>query len=156
MKKVWLMCGPAGSGKSTWVIERILDTDYWASRDAVRFSLLGDNDNYFSKEKEVFNTWIKNIQNALEDDKIKNIFIDATHLNKRSRDKVLNRLDCSNVELCAVNFDISLEETLRRNSLREGRAKVPDDVIKNMYNSFSPATLEEGFSAIYWVTEEGR
>ena len=113
------------------------------SRDAIRFSLVGENEDYFSKEKEVFETFVSEVQKAI-DDKINVIVIDATHVSEGSRKKILSRLHhIYNYELEAVVFDVSIETLKERNQMREGRARVPDSAIENMYYNFSEPTIEE-------------
>lgn len=50
---LYVMIGIPGSGKSTWAKANKKEKDIYVSRDEVRFSLLQDGDEYFSKEKEV-------------------------------------------------------------------------------------------------------
>ena len=144
------MCGPSGSGKSTWIQKQMkTNPGIWCSRDAVRFSMISEDEDYFAREDEVFEAWILSIQAAIANSEIENVYIDATHLNEKSRDKVLNRLNLENVTLCAVNFIIPLEECIRRNDLREGRAKVPRSVIRRMHFSFIPVSItDKRFSEI--------
>ena len=40
-------------------------------------------------------------------------------------------------------FDVPLEILKEWNQLREGRARVPDSAIENMYYNFSEPTIEE-------------
>lgn len=153
-KKVWLMCGIPGSGKSTWVQKQMkTNPGAWCSRDAVRFSMIGEDEEYFARENEVFEAWIFSIQAAIANSAIENVYIDATHLNEKSRNKVLNRLNLKNVTLCAVNFTVPLEECIRRNDLREGRAKVPRSVIRRMHLSFVPAEQDEKYKEIVNICE---
>lgn len=153
-KKVWLMCGIPGSGKSTWVQKQMkTNPGAWCSRDIVRFSIIGEDEDYFAREDEVFETWIFSIQEAIANSEIENVYIDATHLNEKSRDKVLNRLNLENATLCAVNFTVPLEECIRRNDLREGRAKVPRSVIRRMHFSFVPAEQGEKYKEVVNVCE---
>lgn len=138
-KNLYLMVGVPGSGKSTY-LERTTnpDRDYVISRDAVRFMLISDEDEYFAKENEVFKTFIRYIQESIDNPATpQNIYCDATHITERSRNKVLDALDLKNVEtITCLVFRPSLEETLRRNDQRTGRARVPHGVIKRMYYQF--------------------
>lgn len=154
-KNLFLTIGTPGCGKSTWLRENC--KGIIVSRDAIRFSMLKEGDEYFSKENEVFDTFIKTIQTALDDnDGPVSVFVDATHLNKASRDKVLNRLDLSNVQhVHAIFFDVSTETCIERNDLRTGRAFVPKSVIKRMATSLEIPTLKERFEAVLIVNKEG-
>ena len=139
LKKVWLMSGLPGSGKSTWVKQQLNNKPhrYWASRDAVRFSMVRENEPYFEREAEVFNEWIRRICEALSDPNIEDIYIDATHLNDKSREKTLSRLPKDNIEkITNVVFMVPIETCLERNAQRSGREVVPEDVIRNMKKTF--------------------
>lgn len=59
MKKIYLLCGIPGSGKSTWAKNHLDDNSIWISRDLIRFSMVSEEEEYFSKEKEVFKEFIK-------------------------------------------------------------------------------------------------
>ncbi|MBP3664177.1 MAG: AAA family ATPase, partial [Tyzzerella sp.] len=99
---------------------------------------------------------ISYINQTLLDPEIHTIFIDATHLNKRSRNKTLSRIRKNNIEeLICVCFDTSIEVCQARNALRAGRTKVPAKAIENMFNSYSYPTPEEGFDKIYIVNKDG-
>ena len=155
-KKVYLMSGPPASGKSSWVREHLTPGCEWISRDNVRFSIIKDDEEYFAHEDEVFDTFIAYINQSLEDPRIDTIFIDATHLNRRSRNKTLSRVRKYRIkELNCVCFTASLETCIARNHLREGRAKVPQSAIENMFKAYSLPTVAEGFDHVYTVNEQG-
>ena len=143
-KKVFLMCDPAGSGKSTYVRQHINEAKYECahiSRDEVRFSMVSEEEDYFSKEDDVFTEFCRQAQEAI-DGTAEVIFINATHLNEKSRNKTLDRLNLENVELYAVNFEISTETCLGQNENRTGRSYVPRSVIRRMCACFEPAKSE--------------
>lgn len=143
MKQLFLMCGVAGSGKSTYLSN--IKNAVVVSRDEIRFSLIGDFDDYFAKEDEVFATFIQKIQNAIDNEEgPKEIYCDATHLTKKSRDKVLNALNLTNVEnITVLVVRPSLTEALKRNAQRSGRKYVPNYVIRRMWSQFERPEEDE-------------
>ena len=50
MGKLFILMGAPGSGKSTWVKNHMTLNDSYISRDDVRFSMVPEGDEYFSKE----------------------------------------------------------------------------------------------------------
>ena len=140
-KKLYLMCGPAGSGKTTWVREHATPgVSAHISRDRIRFSMVKEDEYYFSREKEVYMEFVRQICRALayETKWVEEIYVDATHLTKKSREKLVSEIDsfCSKYDLIAVVIKPELEQCLAQNAQREGREFVPETVIKNMYETF--------------------
>ena len=156
-KTVFLLCGIPASGKSTWARAHMTPTTEWISRDKVRFSIVREDEEYFSHEDEVFNTFIAYINQTLENPEVDTIFIDATHISKGARRKVLSRIRKQNItELNCVWFDVSLDTCLARNHLRIGRERVPETAIENMYKSKTyPSKTKEGINTIFNVDENG-
>lgn len=138
MSELWLMVGAPASGKTTYLAEHSVN-GIVVSRDKIRFSMISDEDEYFSKEKEVFREFVRQIQEGL--DAGKNVYADATNLHWASRRKLLFNLDLKNTKVCALVFDVPVETLLERNAARVGRAKVPESALINMKNSqTSPET----------------
>ena len=145
---LYIMCGPSGSGKSTWIQNQMKEktNSIWCSRDKARFSLLKEEDDYFSKEDEAYILWIEQIQKGINN-KVENIYIDATHLTQKARNQMLDSI-CLNEEcnLIPVNFMTTAEQCIANNENRTGRAYVPRSVIKRMHSTFIPATYKEKYN----------
>jgi predicted kinase len=144
------MCGPAGAGKTTWINEQLgasngEDRIEVISRDTIRFNLLKNNEAYFNQEEKVFEIFVEHINRAIAGG-VDPIFVDATHLTENSRNKVLDRLNLNeSVEIIPVIVCPSLEQCLRQNEQRTGRAHVPTKAIERMYHQFVPPTYEEKY-----------
>lgn len=152
MGNLYLMCGIPGSGKSTYAkTNKDLRYCKYISRDDIRYSLLKDGDDYFSKEKQVFRTFIAQINQAILQDR--DIVVDATHISRASRAKVLRNLEgrCHLDKIICICMTTSVLTCLQRNAMRTGRARVPDKNIKEMAHSFERPCYDEGFDEIIFV-----
>lgn len=153
MKTFYVLCGCPASGKSTYVeniFKNSQKTVAIVSRDEIRFSLLEDGEDYFSKEDEVLKLFYERISENLANPYVDIVVADATHLNQKSRSKLFSNIDIpEECRVYAIAFETSLDECLRRNEKREGRAKVPRGVLRRMYYSYTRPTPVEGFDAIY-------
>lgn len=139
LTNLYLLCGIPGSGKTTWARHQIKSSaDILLSRDEVRFALLEEGEEYFNKEKTVFKLWVNQIIEAINNENIKNIYADATHLNEASRNNLLSKLPQEKIKVINVVFLVPLSICLERNAQRTGRALVPQDVIENMWKRFNP------------------
>lgn len=150
-KNLWLLVGLPGSGKSTCVKNALEHgkNSIWVSRDEVRFSLVKEDEEYFSRENEVFYTFIQRAQTALNSPNIDNVYIDATHLNEKSRRKTLNALTIPDHTIVnAVFMNTNIDTCIERNNLRQGREKVPESVIHNMAKTLTAPQESEGFDNI--------
>ena len=151
MSKLFLMMGAPGSGKSYWARNHMNIKDKYISRDEIRFAFLKDGDEYFSKETEVFNEFIAEINHYLTI--YDRVFADATHLNFASRNKTISRINVQVDEINVVFLDTPLDICIERNAKREGRKFVPETVIKNMYKSIRLPEKEEGINKVYIVKD---
>jgi predicted kinase len=143
MAKLYILCGPSGSGKSTWANSDERQDVAYVSRDDIRLSLLKDEENYFSHEKEVFKQFVKEI--AIRIMAGRDCIADATHLNMFSRCKLIQALDMytNDYEIVYVVFNTDAETCIERNKAREGRRNVPENIIRNMHRDFRPPTMDE-------------
>lgn len=158
-KQLFLMMGAPGSGKSTWLKKNAIKVDdIVVSRDAIRFAFLKDGEDYFAHENEVYNDFVNIICNALKDNNIRRVFADASHLNQKSRNKILNsiksKIDLTDIDINVIWLKTTLQTCIDRNSLRNGRANVPVGTIESMWKSQSMPKAIEGINKVYIVNEE--
>ena len=149
------MSGIPGSGKSTWVRSWAKSNDVIISRDAIRFILLNENDDYFAKENDVLRIFKQQIKQAVQNPEVESVFIDATHLSSKSRMDMVRQLPAGDYEVIAAAAIVPLETCLERNAQRNGRVLVPEDVIRSMNASYTYPSLKEGFSHIYHIFKDG-
>lgn len=144
MATLYVVCGIPGSGKSHYCREHKKDGVH-VSRDAIRFALLEDGENYFAHEDEVYEIFWNKINKELAAGR--DVYADQTSLSAKPRRWLLSHISvpCSKV---AIVMDTPLSTCLERNNKRKGREHVPTATIKNMYNSFTLPTKEEGFDKI--------
>lgn len=152
---LYLCVGIPGSGKSTWAKKNALQLNASiVSRDEIRFSLIEDGADYFSKETETYNLFVNEIQQRLNNGE--NVIADATHLNCASRIKLLNRLNLHGVNIIPIFFDTPLRIAMERNEKREGRARVPRSVMRRMGAQLVPPHYHEAhkYKNIIRIKEE--
>ena len=147
---IYMMVGAAGAGKSTF-IKDFLPTACVVSRDAARFEVMDkyNTEDYFKYEKEAFALFISRIEKAIQDNN-KSIVIDATHLTPKARKRVLSHIKSKDNKLVidAIVIRPTLEQHIKQNANRTGRAFVPVDAIVKQYNSYIEPTCEEGFNHV--------
>ena len=158
-KTLLLMSGPSGAGKSFWAKNFIKNRPnaIWVSRDTVRFSLVAENEEYFSKEDDVFKEWIRQIQEALDSEGEGWVIADATHLNERSRNKTLDALNLDpETDIIPVFAYPGVQKCLENNNTRKGRAYVPRSVIRRMAMSYEPPVTGEKYKyySIFEIVEK--
>ena len=148
MNYLIMFCGVPGSGKSTEarrmsrsLTARNLTVEY-ISRDELRFSMISDESEYFSKEKEVFSKFVEKMNNSLNKNDC--TIIDATHISKASRAKILRRVeDPANVRLLVLYLTTPIDICMQQNDLRTDRERVPHEVIEKMAKQFEDPTEKE-------------
>ncbi len=150
--KLFILMGIPGAGKSSFVSNHIKSgfTQAWISRDMIRFDIVKENEPYFSKENEVFKKFIEQIDFHLADGY--DVFADATHLNKKSRAKLLKNLTVKPQEISVIWLQTPLDECIKRNENRAGtRTYVPVSQICRMAKSLQAPTFDEGIDKVYII-----
>lgn len=141
--KLYLMVGCPGSGKTTYAKKHFSNAVY-ISRDEIRFDLVSENEEYFSKEDEVFKIFINKINEGLRESL--DVVVDATHLNPKSRFKLLACLNFipGKTQVNVIYMKTPLAECIIRNENRKGtRSYVPPSVIIRMFKALKKPNFEE-------------
>lgn len=135
MIKVEMCVGIPGSGKSTYAKQVVAkDPSNWVrvNNDDLRAMM---NGSVFSSDYEKMVTDLRNhiIRDALK--RGKNVIIDNLNINRRHFDDVCKIAKSVNadVQVFEKAFYIELEEAIERDSKREGKAKVGEEVIKKWW-----------------------
>lgn len=151
--KAYMMIGVPGSGKSTYA-KNLMSTNknniIYISRDEIRFSLLKEEDSYFSKENQVYKIFTEKIRKNLKAGN--DVIIDATHITWGSRHKMFRSLmGIKNLEVIGIWMRTPFSKCYEYNNKREGLSRVPEDALKNMIEHFEEPELKEGFTKIQEV-----
>ena len=157
-KRLFVMSGPSGSGKSSWIQKQITaHGGNWISRDLIRLSLVEEGESYFSHEDDVLEEFYKEINDKLASQRYhSDVYADATHLTPKARREFFRHIKKNlAAEVIAVSFEIPTAVAIERNENRVGRANVPMTVIRDMNGRFIPPILEEGYDAIIRINEHG-
>lgn len=156
-KRVFLLSGVPGSGKSTWARQRVANFGgHHISRDEIRFAILNERGgDYFDYENEVIRTFINRINELLDsDEQCCDIYVDATHLTNNSRNQIMRQLHLADAYKIAVWFDTPLIVCKYRNNKRTGRARVPTETVESMFNRASKPSKRD-FDEVWTIDAEG-
>lgn len=158
-KRLFVMTGASGCGKSTFIQKQIAEHGgNWVSRDLIRLSMIEPNTDLFFHEDEVLEEFYNRINTLLESQKYHgDIYCDATHLTKRARRAFFQHIHTELAdEVIGIWFKVDVETCLARNANRSGYGKVPDKTIQNMCARLQPPTVwEKPYTEVWCVREDG-
>ena len=159
MATLYVMCGAPASGKSTWALKFYHNrvNMLYVSRDRIRFTLIKDDEEYFSKEKQVFNDFVDKIMVGLKQGM--DVIADATHNTVASRKKLISAITARGISpdsyhLVFIFMAATYDTLYERNNQRTGRAKVPLSVLRRMNLQTEPPEIGEYKNSEVWVIYE--
>lgn len=133
MKRLILLVGIPGSGKTT-LSKKLSEKGYTTiSADAIRQELYGDEAEQ-GDPKEVFDVFYERMDKILSSGA--DLVVDNTNLKAQYRQEITERakpFGYENPQIWVLDTPLSI--CLKRNSLRD--RKVGDDIVANMFNEFN-------------------
>lgn len=130
-----LLIGIPAAGKSTFC-KRLSDTHVRVNLDTLR-----------TRKREE-----RLVEKCLADRQA--FVIDNTNLFAYDRARYIPSAKAAGYRVVGYVFKCRVEDALKRNFRREGRACVPDFVIHRMQAQFEPPDMDEGFDALFDVAVE--
>lgn len=136
MTVVKVLIGVAGVGKSTYIQKVKTEKSLVLSSDELRIELFGSLEAGNTPEAipVVFKTLHERMKEALLSKQYDTIFYDATNLNRKLRKGFYEQFK-KYAEIEAIVLVKPLATILEQNAQRSGFAKVPESVIRRMYES---------------------
>ena len=137
MKKMIIMMGLQGSGKSTFYLK-------FLSEEYIRVNL---------------DTLKTRHQERLLIDKCigegKNFVIDNTNPTRADRARYISLAKEQGYHVIGYFMESKIKNCIARNALREGKARVPNTAIAATSNKLEIPSYEEGFDELYFVKNDG-
>jgi len=147
-----VLCGPAGSGKSTFARRRFRETAI-VSSDRCR-AMISDDEGNVRVSPEAFELLYFIIERRLRHRRL--TVADSTALRREARRALLNLARQHNVPAVLIVFDVSEERAQTLNARRRGR-RVGRPVIREQWERLQEAlrtVKEEGFGQVYILGED--
>ncbi len=141
--------GLPGSGKSAWFKKQSIVP---LSSDGLRI-ILADDETEQRFQADIFRVLLYLVEVRLDLNRPVT-YIDATNLAREHRRDFIEIAQRRNCSIEALFFDAPLAVCLERNRTRVRR--VPENAMQEMAAKLEPPTLEEGFTRIVRIGEDGK
>ena len=158
MRTLLLLRGIQASGKSTWIKENNLEA-YTLSADNIRLNIanpvLLEDGSYEISQKYNKVTWellYKYLEMRMQNGDF--TIIDATHSDIKLMNKYRDLANTYKYTMYCLEFDVALEEALKRNKERDNYKYVPERVIERTYETIkNNEKLPSGLKKINSIDE---
>lgn len=135
IKKIIILRGIPGSGKSTWVKEQNLG-QYVLSMDTLRLMFEAPSPRISQEYNgRVYSIFMEMLEQRMSAGSF--TIIDAVHATKKYVDGYNDLCEKYGYEKQVITFEITLAEALNRNRYRQTYKQVPEEVIERMYNQLN-------------------
>lgn len=141
-RKLIILRGVPGSGKSTWIKENNLEK-FTLCPDTIRLMFSSPNPRINQdNDSTVWSILFEALENRMSNGDF--TVIDAVHAKNKTLSAYKKLCEQYRYVLIEKRFDITLDEAVERNSAREEYKKVPVDVIMKMHDSLSETLIKQG------------
>ena len=131
-----LFIGIPGSGKSTFYAQRFLNTHVRVNRDMLRTE---------TRERILIEACLRAKQPFV---------IDNTNVTREKRAAYIAAAKKANFRVVGYFFDCGVDEALKRNEQRSGKARVPNVAIFSMAKRLELPKRDEGFNGLFRVKND--
>ena len=138
MKKIAILIGIQGSGKSTFYYNFLADEFVRVNLDTLKTR----------HREEVL------IKECIE--KGVSFSIDNTNPTKADRQRYIPIAIANGYKVVGYFMESKLQECIERNNLREGKEKIPTTAIATTSNKLQMPSYDEGFDELYFVKNDGK
>lgn len=125
-----LFIGAPGSGKSTFYVQRFVDSHVRISRDILKTR---------NRERVLLHACL---QAGIR------FVVDNTNVTRAERARYIAPALAAGFVVKGFFFQAPLAELLRRNASREGRQRIPDAGVRGRLGDLEPPDLAEGFAEL--------
>ena len=132
-KQAVIFIGAPASGKSTFYHEFFVDTHVRINLDMLRTR---------HRESLFLDVCLRSEQSFV---------VDNTNPTAEERAKYTQAASQKGFEVIGVYFQSNIEDCLQRNSLREGKKRIPEAGVRSIHSKIELPKLSEGFEALFYV-----
>jgi predicted kinase len=131
-----IFIGIQATGKSSFFKENFFDSHIRINLDMLRTR---------NREKILLEACLEAKQHFVSDN---------TNLTFEDRKKIIEKAKEKKFKVIGYYFQSKLEDCIKRNTLRDGKAKIPEKGLRGAFNRLEIPEFEEGFDELFYVRIE--